>query len=270
MHSSLFNCFIPVAFLTGSMAIAQSSNYHLEYRPVDEQSTRIVLVNDSSQTIEAFRMVQQCSLIRNSLKQDVLQTPVFSSAIRDAEGGTVQSLGPEHGGTWDITVFQNSEKSQNTGECTPHFDVVLFGDGTYEGDELSAHAMKVQRDGVVAGITEWQEILSEQNADGADVYGLANISSQREDDDRQKVHETFIRASSHHGDESVRLANEFWSGKMIVDSSIAARFHANSNGLISGQSFQRAKDLIEGWKAKVDADTAMKKLNELFPPFLPD
>jgi hypothetical protein len=270
MHLSPVNCFISALFLTGIAATAQSSKYHLEFRPVDEQSTRIVLVNDSSQTIESFRMVQECSLIRNSLNQDVLYSPVFSSAIRDAGGGTAQSLGPEHGGTWEISTFRNSERSQNVGECTPRFELILFGDGSYDGKESAAHAMKAQRDGIVAGITEWQEIISRQDAGGADVNALANISGQREDEDRQKVHETFILASGHHGDESAELANEFWNGKMIVDSSIAGRFHPSSNGSISGQSFQRAKGLIEAWKGKIDADPAMSKLNETFPPFVPD
>jgi hypothetical protein len=102
------------------------------------------------------------------------------------------------------------------------------------------------------------------------VNALANISDQREDEDRQKVHETFILASGHHGDESAKLAYEFWSGKMIVDGSIAVRFHPSSNGSISEQSIQRVKGIIQAWKSKIDADPAMNKLNEVFPPFVPD
>ncbi len=258
-----------VAFLTRFTVTAQSPNYHLEYTPIDDQSTRIVLVNDSPNTIEAFRMIQQCSLIQNHMSQDVLFTPVNLGSIRDAEGKTAKSVGPEHGGAWDVIAFRNAEKPVNTGECTPRFDLILFGDGSYEGKESAARAVKAERDGIVAGVTEWQELLRKNDADGGDVSQLADIARQREDEDRQKVRESFMLASSHHEDEAAELANEYWSGKMIADSNIAVRLHGSNNGASSEQLLSHTRDFVETWKSKIDADPAMKKLNEIFPPFTP-
>jgi hypothetical protein len=40
--------------------VAQSSNYHMEFVDIAPGITQIVLVNDSSQPIEAFHVLEQC------------------------------------------------------------------------------------------------------------------------------------------------------------------------------------------------------------------
>jgi hypothetical protein len=235
--------FVSIVLVTGFTGAAQSPDYHLEYTPTGDQSTRIVLVNDSPNTIEAFRMIQQCSLIQNHMSQDVLFTPVNLSSIRDAEGKTAQSTGPEHGGTWDVISFHNGEKPMNTGECAPRFELILFGDGSYQGKESAARAVKAQRDGILAGITQWEELLSHV-ADERDLSLLADVARQCQDNDLQKVHETFMLATRRQNDEAAELANEFWSGKMIADSNIAVRLHGSNNGATSAQVLSHTKDFV--------------------------
>ncbi|HEY3626730.1 MAG TPA: hypothetical protein VGL00_10605, partial [Terracidiphilus sp.] len=59
MRVSLWSYIVSTAFVIGTTASAQSSNYHLEYVRNGE-TTDIVLVNDSSKAIEAYSLVQRC------------------------------------------------------------------------------------------------------------------------------------------------------------------------------------------------------------------
>src|SRR5579862_4339886 len=179
-------CLVSVAFFTGATVNAQSRNFHLDY-VLAGQGTRIVLVNESPNNIEAIRLAQDCSLSRINTKTDVLDLPEHSGPIRDAAGNPARSIGPQPGGTWDLFYFQNSEKSKYVGECAFRVEFILFGDGTYEGKESYARYLKTHRDGMFASIIEWLEILNRQDAGGFDVASLQKLASKRRDEDQQKV-----------------------------------------------------------------------------------
>jgi hypothetical protein len=274
MRVSLWSYIVSTAFVIGTTASAQSSNYHLEYVRNGE-TTDIVLVNDSSKAIDAYSLVQRCPLTQGSLGDDVLDSPENSVEIRFTDGRTAQSRSAEPGGRWFIYFFLNSDKSKYVGECALRAEFILFGDGSYEGKESQARSMKTKRDGMFASIIEWLEILNRHSADELDVIDLRKIAGQREDEDRQKALKYCKPGQSDCG-ESATLSYEFWAGKWKVD--------ANINGCLivskmSGQDwcendpgsvFQNVKDFLESWKSKFDADPAMKRLREEFPPSVPD
>src|SRR3954447_21580909 len=165
VRSSFGGYSMMVALLAGATATAQSHNYHLNYLNKG-QGTSIVLVNDSSTTIEATRLVSKCPLSGIIMQTDVMDRPELSGYVRYAAGSTERSLEP--GGTWELFSFQNSEKSYYVGECAPLVASVLFSDGSYEGTELEARSLKTKRDGMFAGTIEWLEILNRPGADGFD------------------------------------------------------------------------------------------------------
>jgi hypothetical protein len=240
----------------------------LEYLPDGIQTTRIVLVNDSPNTIEAIRLAHECSLMRLSMNTDVLDSPDYSRMIRDAAGNPAQSIGPDPDGTWELEVFDNSERPKYVGECAPRVEFILFYDGSNEGKESEVRVLKARRDGEFASIIEWLEIFNRQEADRVDVAGLSELAIRRQDNNSDRG-ETYAHQYQSAGDEGSALAFYFWSAKWSVDVDVAF-FLRYPQSRPPEQAFQNEKDRLEKWTNKFDTDPAMKRLREVFPPSVPD
>jgi hypothetical protein len=266
-------CIVSVAFLSGATATAQS-RFHLDYVPKG-QTTSIVLVNDSSTTIEAITVTLDCPGSPTIVETDFLDRPEPSGNVRHPAGSPARTVEPR--GTWELFSFQNSEKSKYVRECAPRVELVLFCDGSYEGTELQAHILKTWRDGMFASIIEWLEILNRPDADGFDAIGLEKLASKRRDDEQQKALH-YCKPGQSDCEESALLSNAFWAGKWTVDAEISGCIDVSElvgrdwceNDRPRGQVFQNTKDFLERWKSKIDEDPAMKRLREAFPPSVLD
>jgi len=87
-----------LVLLTGRLLVAQISGCHIELSDINPQITQIVLVNDSNQPIEAFRISQQCKSGAPYSRNDALDGPDTMGAIDGENGSPSRTIGVEPGG----------------------------------------------------------------------------------------------------------------------------------------------------------------------------
>ena len=247
---------------SGLPLIAQSSNYHMELVDVGPGITNTVLVNDSSQPIEAFHVLEKCDAGDGWWDRDVLSGPGApggtSSDIHGAHGRFSRTIGVEPGGRWD---GQHLGKDKGR-ECQERADAVIFADGSYEGDEASVRSLMAQRDGVAAELKYWAEKFKGENPDGSTLSSILAEARRRKKEDDAWLNSYRLYVNT----EPEPLLREYWLGRWLVDQNLLVHLPEELPADKASAIFIHAAGFIGDWKEKFDNDVSMKKLSLIFQP----
>jgi hypothetical protein len=249
-----------------AQSAAQVVSCHLEYWQEAPKLKRITLVNDSEKAIEAYRLVQHCEHTRGAGGGDIFDFPRGAiSSMHPADGRFLTHSGLEHDETWEIGFVNTEGTGSDARECNPEVIAILFGDGTYEGNEDVVRAIKAARDGIRDSVKFWVERFAEDSANP----NLEAISAEAQDRIRHE------RAEQDANPYTVAVQTEpllhaYWSGRLQVDVNIEPRARTSGSRQTPAAQWQRLGKDIDGWKAKIADDQAMKVLDAEFPPISPD
>lgn len=242
--------------------VAQSSSYHMELVDVAPEITQIVLVNDSSQPIEAFHVLEKCDAGDAWWSRDALSGPggprSTSSDIHGAHGRFSQTIGVEPGGRWDGQYLPKS----NGYECGERADAIIFADGSYEGDEAAVCSLMAKRDGVTSALKYWTDKFEGENPDGSTLSSIFAEAKRRkaEDDVRMSTYRIHVNT------EPEPPQREYWLGRLLVDQNLLVHLPKEFPSDKASAIFLHAAGFIGDWKEKFDKDTSMKKLSLIFRP----
>jgi hypothetical protein len=245
--ATLLGFFCACAHLAG-----QVRGYHKELS--DGTSGYVILANDSSKTIEAFRYKATCA--RNgrlggstSADYDMLSTP--SKFVGSARGHDGRPVGPPQpdviapGGRMQSLINFPAQP----GGCPwqADIDAVIYSDGTYEGSNDGVRSLQVWRDGLAGELQYWSTKLHQDSPAPFDPHAISSEAQRRAD--------SYVGRPE-------GLMNDYESAKRQVTLSLAMSAAGN---LAPDELQRREVDLIDRWKKKLDDDIAFKKMNEVFP-----
>ena len=236
--------------------LAQSRSYHMELS--DGTSGWVILVNDSQKTIEAYHFSAKCSGVRPGesgleLSYDALDFVGTVIGVQGPGGGVTQHDVAEPGAR--IVVLDHL-LPQPSCEWKADINAVLYADGSYEGDEMSARGLQARRDGIAASVKYWADRLSQESA------GKPNLEATQTDAERL-TQEDEKKAHMFPGCGKLPLACQYWSGRSHVDRNVAHQAKSQKDG--SEGSYRRIVQFITRWEKKMEADVALKKLDAVFP-----
>jgi hypothetical protein len=258
--SSTFLCLATLC--TSVLLLAQDRGYHTELadRMTDPSKTfqEVILTNDSQKPIEAYHVMARCSDDGNTLASvetsyDELGVDADSTWVEEPGGRrlvpqppilapqgrtvTISTLGPEPSGCkWSADV-----------------DAVLFADGTYGGDEAAARNLQAQRDGIVASVREWVNMLN--GALGFSIDAIQAEAQRRKDKD--------LVGTSASSDNA--LSRSYWDGSGWVDANFVERAKPRNSSELPEQTCRRVVQLANKLDKKIKADNALPILDALFP-----
>jgi hypothetical protein len=244
-----------LTMLCGCALLAQSRSYHMELS--DGTSGWGILVNDSQKTIEAYHFSAKCRGVRPG--ESGLE---LSYDALDFDGTVIGFQGP--GGL--VTQRDVSEPGariavqqllpQPSCEWKADINAVLYADGSYEGDEMSARGLQARRDGIAASVKYWTDRLSQESA------GKPNLEATHTDAERL-TQEDEKKAHMFPGCGKLPLTCQYWRGRSHVDRSVALKAKSQKDG--SEGSYRRIVQFVTRWEKKIEADVALKKLDAVFP-----
>ena len=231
---------------------AQPRGYHMELS--DGTTGYVILVNDSSKTIEAFHYKAICA--RNgrlggitSADYDALSTSSkFAGSARGRDGRPVGRSQP------DVTAPGGRMQSlinfpAQPGGCPWHADIdgVIYSDGTYEGSNDGVRSLQVWRDGLAEELQYWSTKLHQDSPTLFDPFAIGSEAQRR--------------ADSYMG-RPEGLLNDYESGRRQVALSLSHLAYGNPS---PDELRRREEDFIDQWKKKLDDDVAFKRMNVIFP-----
>ena len=250
------------AILGSSSLVAQTSGYHmrLEARPAGHP--HVVLVNDSEKAIEAFASSQQCKTGGFSAISDVLHS---SRNPVGMEGGTEGKLHRtsvlQPGGRW----LTDTEIIQDSGALceAARIDAVLFTDGSLEGKQTAARALKARRDGISAAVKFWVSRIGAENPDGSSLSALIQDATRRVAEDRKK--ELLYPLLNFHDDPWGTPLYHYWVGRNQVDERVRQRLSQRINREQARAQLRVVSIDVNDWEKKIDNNIALRVLNSIFP-----
>ncbi len=240
---------------------AQTPAYHSEYDEAPNGFIRMVLVNDSDKTIEAFHATERCSQGGSEQSADTLDFPVDSIASISGPDGRFARRGVvEPGGRWTSSLFESTPTATN---CDVQIEAVLFGDGTYDGSDAAVEELKARRDGIAAGVQLWVEKLSTNDgvAPTEETLHAEAVSVTAQD--------TAQRNKYRHGPQgrSEDFASYgYWAGRVQVDINILHQFAHGAKTKEAPVDLTKLTDMVSRWSNKVNTNAALKRLDVTFPP----
>lgn len=249
---------------------AQSSSYHLE---TDGKVQRLVLVNDSEKSIEAYEASQLCFKPRvysgmPDASRDILNTPWGAGwgEIRAADGRwPVRSGVLEPGGRWYTEMASIPEK----GDCRTEIHAVLFSDGSFEGEDAGVRGLKAKRDGIAAAIRHWADRISGEKPDGSTLEVLHDElrkskaeHQMKRDEYRSQIALSFERVESPVPPEPMWM---YWSGWLAVEWQFDFQLSRQLSQERAAEKLRKITDEINQWKTRVDGNLALQKLDKVFP-----
>jgi hypothetical protein len=252
---------------------AQSSSYHLESDDSMPGRQQAILVNDSQKSIEAYGASQLCFKPKQYTglpndSQDILDSPskgATMSSLRAADGnGPPRSGVLDPGARWRTNMVTLPEW-----DCRTQVNAVLFSDGSFEGEDAGVRGLKARRDGLAAAIHYWADRISQEKPDGSTLDALHDELKKRKAEDLLKQgrylsqqHLTFEGAVSPVPPPSLE---QYWSGWLLVEMNLESQLSRYLTQEKAGESFRKFADEINQWKAKIDGNLALQKLNIDFP-----
>jgi len=239
----------------------QTPAYHMEYEESASGASRMVVVNDSDETIEAFHATERCSNGGSEQSADTLDFPLTSSSsISGPDGRFARSGVVQPGGRWTSDLFLPTTGNAN---CDIDVDAVLFGDGTYDGSKVAVEELKARRDGIAAGVRLWIEKVSTQDIAGPAEETLHTEAMRVTARDTARSNKCQFGP---HGQPVDFVSCGFWAGRVQVDINILQQFGhgAKTNGVPVDLS--KVTEMLSRWSNKVDANVALKRLDVTFPP----
>jgi hypothetical protein len=250
---------------------AQSSSYHLEFAD-HKHSQQVILVNDSEKSIEAYGASQLCFKPKQYVgvdeSRDILDisfrgTP---SSMRAADGREPPRSGVlETGARRSTGIF-----IPENWDCETQVNAVLFSDGSFEGEDAAVRGLKSRRDGLAAGIHYWADRISREKPYGSTLDALRDEVKQRkvEDQMKQRTYTSHPRLTFEKAEPPIPppLLGQYWSGWLAVEANIELLFPKDLSQEKASENFRKVADEINQWKAKIDGNLALQKLNIVFPP----
>jgi hypothetical protein len=269
-------CSMAILFSTGWLPlIAQSSDYHLEFADRVNGPARVILVNDSEKSIEAYYPFQRCKSGATYYGgQDVLDVPGVDNSLHGAGGSGPRSvlepggrwetvISPSAGSTSSVSTSSGSTSGDGAERCEPRIDAIIFADGSFDGNAEFVKALKARRDGTVAAVNYWADRFSHENPDGSGL-GVLLADANRlyaEDGTRQRKYRLNLP-----NDDPPPLLREYWHARFHVDQNVAHFLAHDLSKETASENLHLAAGFIDEWKKKIDSDAAMRKLNSEFPP----
>ena len=240
---------------------AQRAAYHMEYDQAPNGFIRMILVNDSNKTIEAFHATDRCCHGGSEQSADTLDFPADSTASMSGPDGRLARQGVvEPGGRWTSFLSESTPTETN---CDVQIDAVLFGDGTYDGSEVAVEELKARRDGIAAGLHLWVAKLSTKDAVGPTAETLrAEAMSVTAQDTAQ-------RNECHHdpqGHPEDFASCGYREGRVQVDINILQQFGHGADAKEAPVDLSKLTGMVSRWSNKVNTNAALKRLDVTFPP----
>jgi hypothetical protein len=269
-------CFsvILVPLTTGWMPLAaQSSSYHLESDDRAPGRQPLLLVNDSEKSIEAYGASQLCFKPKTYTgvpddSRDILDHPFggVTSDMRAADGN-----GPPRSGVLETGArWRTQMATQPEWDCRTQVNAVLFSDGSFEGEDAAVRGLKARRDGLAAAINYWADRVRREQPDGSTLDALHDELKKRKAEDLSKrgkyqshPHLTFDGAVP---PVPPQLLEQYWSGWLSVETNLEFHLSKYLTQEKAGEGLQKFVDEIDQWKAKIDGNLALQKLNVVCPP----
>lgn len=261
------------AFVAGFSVSAQNSNYHLKVASDPPfPSGWVSLVNDSDRVIEAANTRYRCpdweplsslswsgdDFLTSLEPEDLIEGADGTSthgSIYGADGKLLPTKGVEPGGRVGLGVVPRAGINKGGQECEVKVDFVIYSDGTFEGNESAVRVVKAGRDGIVAGVRYWAQVLNGMRSAGSNSDFLVEKARNRREEDQANV----MNYSSSQPD--TELLRQYWKGRSFVDDELVKS--AKQSGLVGATIF------VVGWERRFDwseTSGSMKKLNVTFPP----
>lgn len=251
---------------------AQSSSYHLEFDGSIPGHQSVFLVNDSEKSIEAYGASQLCFKPKQYVghpddSRDVLDDPFKGarSDMRAADGS-----GPPRSGALDTGArWRTSMATLPDWDCRTQVNAVLFSDGSFEGEDAGVRGLKAKRDGLAAAAYYWADRISREKPDGSTLDALHDELKKRKAEDllkrgkyQSQPHLTFEEAVL---PVPPQMLWQYWSGWLSVETNLEFQLSKYLTQEKAGEKFRKVADEINQWKAKIDGNLALQKLNVVFP-----
>lgn len=243
--------------LCGSARLSgQTRSYHMELS--DGTSGYVILVNDSSKTIEAFRFRATCETNgriggSTSADYDKLWTPgTVGPAPRGHDGRPAERPQPDiiaPGQRMQTLTYFSPQPSG----CPRHADIdaVIYSDGTYEGSNDGVRSLQVWRDGVADELQYWSTKLHAPDAEPFDPYAITSEAKRRAD-----TYMAVYRGPNH----------PFLVDYKLGERQVAGNIALLASGNLSPDELRRRElDFIDRWQKKLDDDVAFTKMNAILP-----
>jgi hypothetical protein len=251
---------------------AQSSSYHLEFDDRIPGHQPVILVNDSEKSIEAYGASQLCFKAKvytgvPNESRDVLDNPFngAASGVRAPDG-----RGPARGGVLETGArWRTNMATRPDWDCRTQVNAVLFSDGSFEGEDTAVRGLKARRDGLAAAIHYWADRISREKPDGSTLDALHDELKKRKAEDllkqgkyRSQQHLTFEGAVPPLPPPPLE---QYWSGWLSVEANLEFQLSRSLTHEDAGENFRKLAEEIHQWKAKIDGNLALQKLNVAFP-----
>lgn len=235
---------------------AQARGYHMEL--TDGTTGYVILVNDSSKTIEAFHLSATCESGgrlggSTSLDYDKLWTwGSWAAGARDQNGRSIGSPQPD--------VIAPGRRMQTLTKLLPQpsgclwhadIDAVIYSDGTYEGSNDGVLSLQAWRDGFADELQFWSTRLHQQDSKPFDPYAVPGEAKRRADADM-----ALYQGPNH----------PFLLDYKFGERQVAGNLALIPTGNPSPDELRRIElNFIDQWQRKLDDDVAFKKMKLIFP-----
>jgi len=234
---------------------AQSQTVHTHIQLSEGTSGHIIVINGSPKTIEAFHMKSKCGTGGGDTTKDKLESRGTVSSWAAPDGTRFNE--PDVIGPWARVALIHMAPKQPGNGCVWDIDVdaVIYADGTFEGDESVVRTLQAQRDGYAAALAYWTERFKQDASGTVDVEATAAAANRMVEDDSNKGYRGCL------GKPSPTCA--YWRGRWQVDINLAERIKPSSNP--PSQRYDEMVQECAQWRAKIEADNALKTLDAVFP-----
>lgn len=222
------------------LSCAQEVGYRIDLYRDPAGAVRMRFVNDSLKDIDAYHALIRCDRSTRETDGDVLGGPYTGVDTIRASGGR-----------WDA-----GPSIQEDGHvCDPTVDAVIYSDGSFDGPLQIVRRIHAAREGGLAAIQFWAELLAKPREAGAESFSAVAGTRLRED----RTHLENCPTSASGRD----LICSYWAGRLHDDASVS-EILARPVPQDSASPW-RFENFIQTWKRKYEKDAAMADFSRSYP-----